>query len=598
MGKINKNLASSTGRRTCLLFLGMHRSGTSALARTLNLCGAALPRTLIGAQKGNETGHWEPARIVDINDRLLDETGNVWDWGKFHEDRLSEERRKQIRAEVWRIIAEEFDDATLFLLKDPRICRMAKLYIDALREGDVDVRVVIPYRHPADVVASLQQRDGNDKTIAGLFWLRHVLDAERASRDLPRAFVRYDAVLSDWRVVVERLAAALQIPDLAASKERAQQIDAFLRKDLRHFHSAQKALKPSSLVDEWAWEALAALERLDANSANAEAMETLDRIDTALGASFEPLAVPFAGLARDYLSARRHVASLEETQKDLFDSKERQIRDIIVAKDSERDTLFESKEQQIRDILQARDDHIAAIIAAKDAHTAAIVETKDREIVALLTSHTRDVAALIDEHERRYAAALDTHARDMTKSVAARQALAKEVGNLGRSVARLTNERDEAAAALRTTTEELTAARQDVRRIDSAYREEQLTVFRQARLLRRLLSGLPGAIASVLQMLAARLRASRERAETALILNSELFDADWYIAQNADVPRHKHAAALHYLRHGAYEGRAASSSFSSKAYLLHNPDVAWAGTNPLVHYILHGAQEGRNADNT
>jgi hypothetical protein len=36
-----------TQRRTCVLVLGMHRSGTSALARVLNLLGCDLPKTLI-----------------------------------------------------------------------------------------------------------------------------------------------------------------------------------------------------------------------------------------------------------------------------------------------------------------------------------------------------------------------------------------------------------------------------------------------------------------------------------------------------------------------------------------------------------------------
>ncbi len=50
---------------------GMHRSGTSALTRVLSLLGAALPQHILGAGPGNETGHWEPLRLVGYHDRML-----------------------------------------------------------------------------------------------------------------------------------------------------------------------------------------------------------------------------------------------------------------------------------------------------------------------------------------------------------------------------------------------------------------------------------------------------------------------------------------------------------------------------------------------
>lgn len=62
-----------------LLVLGMHRSGTSVLARVLGLCGADLGTRLIGASAGNEDGHWEDAFAVEIHDRLLAAFGAGWD---------------------------------------------------------------------------------------------------------------------------------------------------------------------------------------------------------------------------------------------------------------------------------------------------------------------------------------------------------------------------------------------------------------------------------------------------------------------------------------------------------------------------------------
>ena len=62
-----------------VLVLGMHRSGTSALTRVLNLLGLDAGRdVLMGASESNPTGHWEVERLTSFNDRLLDDRGGRW----------------------------------------------------------------------------------------------------------------------------------------------------------------------------------------------------------------------------------------------------------------------------------------------------------------------------------------------------------------------------------------------------------------------------------------------------------------------------------------------------------------------------------------
>ena len=63
-----------------LLVLGMHRSGTSALTRTLSLLGAALPQQLMGAkEENNALGFWEPQAVYELNEALLRQLGSRWD---------------------------------------------------------------------------------------------------------------------------------------------------------------------------------------------------------------------------------------------------------------------------------------------------------------------------------------------------------------------------------------------------------------------------------------------------------------------------------------------------------------------------------------
>lgn len=81
--------------------------------------------------------------------------------------------------------------------------------------------------------------------------------------------------------------------------------------------------------------------------------------------------------------------------------------------------------------------------------------------------------------------------------------------------------------------------------------------------------------------------------DIALLRNSNLFDAAWYLETHADVRHAGIDAATHYLEFGVAEGRDPGPAFSTVSYLMANQDVARAGDNPLVHYLRHGKKEGR-----
>ena len=63
-------------QRRVILILGMHRSGTSALTRVLNLAGMHLATGLSDPNNFNDTGYWESLEIQKLNDRLLVETNS------------------------------------------------------------------------------------------------------------------------------------------------------------------------------------------------------------------------------------------------------------------------------------------------------------------------------------------------------------------------------------------------------------------------------------------------------------------------------------------------------------------------------------------
>jgi len=73
-----------------------------------------------------------------------------------------------------------------------------------------------------------------------------------------------------------------------------------------------------------------------------------------------------------------------------------------------------------------------------------------------------------------------------------------------------------------------------------------------------------------------------------------LFDRDFYLRQYPELATAGVDPLVHYLEHGAYEGRWPNPLFDSAYYLKTYPEgETSAGMNPLVHYLQVGAWSGR-----
>ena len=276
-------------RQTCIFVLGMHRSGTSALTRALALRGADLPRTVMGAGPGNETGHWEPEKLVRLHDALLGEAGSAWDdYRQLRLDPPSPFADPAGRAGLRRQIGEDFGASPLFVLKDPRISRFLPVYRSILDEAGMHQVAVISCRPPMAVARSLIARRAfpvESVGYASLLWLRHMLDAERYSRGMPRTFVSYASLLDDWRAVTDAVAGRLGLTWPVEADAAAPAIEDFLDKDLAHHPSQDGGLFGRDDVPALVDEAEKVLARFLDDPMSEEGMAAFDRIAAALDAA-------------------------------------------------------------------------------------------------------------------------------------------------------------------------------------------------------------------------------------------------------------------------------------------------------------------------
>jgi len=239
-------------QRICLLVLGMHRSGTSAMTRLIGLLGADLPKTLLGPAPSNERGHWEAVPLVAHHDRLLERLGSRWDdWRKLDIGALAPSVREEAARAFHALIDEEYAASPLFVLKDPRICRFAPSVVELLAARNIASRHILVLRNPLAVAASLAERDGMTPGFATLMWLRHVLDAEAATRHAPRAIVSYETLLLDWRAAMRTVGARTAIRWPCPIEVTGPQVEAFLSAELQHHAPSRQELAARADIAHW-----------------------------------------------------------------------------------------------------------------------------------------------------------------------------------------------------------------------------------------------------------------------------------------------------------------------------------------------------------
>ena len=209
-----------TGERIGVYVLGMHRSGTSALTRVIDLLGVPLANDgMLGPQEDNPAGYWEPLDLILLNQVLLRRLG-----GRAmappplavsaHAAHLL---RDQIPAA--RELFRSLHPGDQWAWKDPRNCLMLPFWRAVLDDRAV---VVFAHRDPSEVAASLRRR-GPTVGAAGIsLWEHHVQSALFASRDLPRLVVDYADLVGEPERAVDRVATFLAAEGLRLSGERGR----------------------------------------------------------------------------------------------------------------------------------------------------------------------------------------------------------------------------------------------------------------------------------------------------------------------------------------------------------------------------------------
>jgi len=223
-----------------LAVLGMHRSGTSLLARLLTELGARGPNDPLAAHPDNPDGYLESRRVLALDKKLLERAGLSWyDDAPLPAGYLASRRARGLRRVAQRILREELSPGGLFVLKDPRLSRLVPFWAEALEAVGAETHWLLMLRHPLEVARSLEARmqwaDVRSAAVTApgqalLLWLRYTLEAERDTCSCSRTLIAFEDLLADWRAVVRRVHVAAPWLE-EAGPSIAPRIDALVSPD-------------------------------------------------------------------------------------------------------------------------------------------------------------------------------------------------------------------------------------------------------------------------------------------------------------------------------------------------------------------------------
>lgn len=564
-------------QRSCVLVLGMHRSGTSALTRVLNLVGCDLPKTIMGGNKTNETGHWESSPIARLNDRILESAGSEWDdWLEFNPHGSKSLQISRFREETVATLEKEFGDSRLFVLKDPRICRLAPFWIATLQHVGISPLVIMPVRNPLEVAASLQNRNGFDPSYGHLLWLRHMLDAEFASRGIPRYFTSYDRLLAEWSNVLEEAATSFGISWPRLSGETATEIGTFLSEKYRHHREPPERVLDNTALSAWLRDGFAVFDSWARSGEQRKDFTTLDRLRGELNTA----APAFAHLIARGREADLKTEKLAEADAQLFQAKsdldqhhreaERMAAELASAREELNRVLAHRGEME--KLAEGFKEHTELLLAdlreRRKLENASYLQLKEKEEALLLAQRQRAEATEALVLARTQAADAQAALEALRKDLAAqRQNHAQEIERLTRETAKTRSESDNEIRKFKAESERAKAER-DKAQTRLKERFEEITTL-------------------------TRLLEQYEKRANPLARVRQLPSLTRRALKAAGKRRHW-ANLYHRIRYAGALGRLKrSGTFDENWYLLQNPDVSTSGVNPAIHYIRFGAAEGR-----
>ncbi len=216
-----------------IVVLGMHRSGTSAVTRGLQVMGVDLGENLLPPQADNVTGFWEDVDLNALNIEMLHSINS--DWHSLIPIKPTDVNSLSTQGYSKLAIAllqEKMSGVDVFGFKDPRVAKLLPFWKEVFLQNQLKVSFVLVIRNPLSVCRSLEKRHGFDFEKSSVLWLEYVISSLAGIADTDCVVVDYDHFVQSPDGELQRIANVLELQINPVEFEKFK--DGFLSKELRH----------------------------------------------------------------------------------------------------------------------------------------------------------------------------------------------------------------------------------------------------------------------------------------------------------------------------------------------------------------------------
>jgi hypothetical protein len=227
-------VAETSPRPDLVVVLGMHRAGTSALARGLKALGVELgDRMMAPSATENPTGYWEDLDIYELNMSMMKALGR--DWHSLHATTRTDVdflKRSGYMLRASELLISKTQDIRTFGFKDPRLAVLLPFWKEVFAARLSEVAYLIAVRNPLSVTRSLATRNALASEKSYYLWLEHMLPSLDVQAGARQIVMDYDCLMAAPREQLQRVANAFGME--LDEPEVAQYESEFLDSSLRH----------------------------------------------------------------------------------------------------------------------------------------------------------------------------------------------------------------------------------------------------------------------------------------------------------------------------------------------------------------------------
>jgi len=224
-------------KKKLVVVLGMHRSGTSVIARGLKVLGVELGDNLMSPAEDNPKGFWEDLDINTLNVEMLNFLNSDWHFlTPIQPQDVELLRSNGYLLRAVELLREKTNSIPVFGFKDPRLAKLLPLWKEVFANDQYETHYILTTRNPLSVCSSLAKRNNFEPEKGYLLWLEHVINSLTGTEGESCVLVDYDILMQSPNTELTKIAKEfnLRIDNQEIERFRLKFLDNGLRHTTYH----------------------------------------------------------------------------------------------------------------------------------------------------------------------------------------------------------------------------------------------------------------------------------------------------------------------------------------------------------------------------